>query len=391
MHPLTNPIRDYEWGSRTAIAALLGAPTPSPRPQAELWLGAHPSAASRLATSGVSLLTCIESDPQRWLGGGVAQRFGARLPFLLKVLAADSPLSLQAHPGEEQARAGYAAEDARGVARDAPERVYRDPEHKPELLCALTPFEALCGFRLPARCLELLGELSVEQLAGPLGLLAARPDRHGMRALVERLLTDPPPGLVGAVAAACRRRTGPTYRWAVELAERYPDDTGVVISLLLNLIRLHPGQAIYLPAGRLHAYLRGTGIEVMANSDNVLRGGLTSKHVDVPELLRALDFDSPAVPVLTAVPGESGESGYETPAPEFRLSRIVLSAGESLALGADGPQILLAVEGCATLSDGRTELPLPRGRSAFVAGGTGPVRLGGAGVVFRATTGTLDR
>lgn len=389
MHELSNPVQAYAWGSTTAIAELLGEPVPTPQPQAELWMGAHPSAPSRLADGGESLLECIESDPVRWLGRQVAEVFGARLPFLLKVLAADSPLSLQAHPDPERARSGYAAEQARGVPLDAPQRNYRDQHHKPELICALTPFEALCGFRTTRDCVRLLGALDVAELAWPLELLA---DGAGLRAVVELLLTSPPDGLVGAVGTACRRCAGedPAYRWAAELADRYPGDVGVAISLLLNLIQLRPGQAIYLPAGRLHAYLRGTGIEVMANSDNVLRGGLTPKHVDVPELLAVLDFDATPVPILAGVPGAAGEAVYPTPAPEFRLSRIVVRAGRSELVEADGPQILLTVEGWASLTDGESTLPLPRGRSAFIEGSSDGVRLSGDAVLFRVTTGRLD-
>jgi mannose-6-phosphate isomerase len=405
---LDNPIRDYAWGSRTAIPELLGVP-PTGAPQAELWMGAHPADPSRTRDGqGETLLARIEAAPAAELGSDVTARFGPRLPFLLKVIAAAAPLSLQAHPNAAQATEGYAQENARDVPLSAPERNYRDANHKPELLCALTPFDALCGFRPAADTLRLLDELlRVATAAGEgtpvgraatalqpyVGALRARPDQHGLREVVTGLLTLPAhrrTRLVDAVAVACEvaAASGGEFtaelRTAVELAAAYPGDVGVVIALLLNLLRLQPGQAIYLPAGRLHTYLRGTGVEIMANSDNVLRGGLTPKHVDVAELLRVIDLSDSLVPTPEPHRISPAEEVYDTPAPEFRLSRLRVAA-DPVLLEPVGPQILLATEGALTVTGAGDPVRLTRGRSAWVPAGA-PVTLTGAATAFRATT-----
>jgi mannose-6-phosphate isomerase len=394
---LDNPIRGYAWGSTTALPELLGRP-PSGQPQAELWMGAHPADPSLLRLDPpVTLLDRIKADPQAELGAGVQDRFGPRLPFLLKVIAAAAPLSLQAHPNAEQAAAGYQEENASGVPLGAADRNYKDPYHKPELLCPLTPFEAYCGFRpVPEtlRLLDLLAEAGGgNTLQGHIQALRARPNQHGLREVVTGLLTKPVDrrgALVKTVAGACRAALAAPgdfeaeLRTAIELAEAYPSDVGVVIALLLNLLRLQPGQALFVPAGQLHSYVRGTGMEIMAGSDNVLRGGLTPKHVDVAELLRVLDFTPGPAGVLPGCAARAGEHRYETPAAEFRLSRLRVGA-EPVPIGAPGPQILLAVEGSATLTGAGEPLRLARGQSAWVPA-TAPAALAGDGVLYRATT-----
>ncbi|WP_082080274.1 mannose-6-phosphate isomerase, class I [Williamsia herbipolensis] len=361
MHVLEGVVRPYAWGSRTALAALRGLPTPSAHPEAELWFGAHPAAPARALDDDVDLLSVIETDPAAQLGAACANAFGDRLPFLLKVLAADEPLSLQAHPTLAQARAGFARENAAGIPVDAPDRNYRDDNHKPELVVALTEFDALAGFRDPATTVDLLRDLQVAELDPYLGLLAGQPDSHGLRALFTTWITLPdailhaliPAVLDGAIAYLNRgdRRFATELQTVLELGEAYPMDPGVLTVLLLNRLRLSPGEGLYLGAGNLHAYLRGTAVEVMANSDNVLRGGLTPKHMDVPELLAVLDFATsapadlhPHIHVLGA------EKIYSTPAPEFRLSRIDLDGtglqrSSSISLDAAGPQILTVIDG----------------------------------------------
>jgi mannose-6-phosphate isomerase len=398
MDLLDNVIQPYAWGSRTALAELLGQPSPSASPQAELWMGAHPAAPSRVRREGgaTSLLEVLRAAPGRELGGALVERFGEGLPFLLKVLAADTPLSLQAHPSLAQARAGYAREDAAGVPLSAPHRNYKDANHKPELLCALTPFDALCGFRRAEDTLALFARLAVPALDALAAPLRARPDGDGMRALFERLMTLPREereGLVSRVAAACREGAGKggpfaaELGWAVRLAALYPGDAGVVGALLLNLLHLSPGEAIYLPAGNLHAYLQGVGVEVMANSDNVLRGGCTPKHVDVPELLSVLDFRLGPVTPLRPEAGADGEAVYVTPAPEFRLSRLAPAAGgPALQPARRGPELLLCTGGRVRLTPaGGAPLELARGASAFVSAADGPYAVEGEGVLFRAT------
>ena len=388
MWQLSNGVRYYPWGSRTVIPELLGLPAPADRPHAELWVGAHPDQPSRL-TDGRPLDRAIAADPKALLGAHVVERFGARLPFMMKVLAAESPLSLQAHPTTAQAEAGFAAEEAAGIPRVDPTRTFTDPFHKPELLVALTQFEALCGFRPVEESLHCLAKLQVPELKPTIAALA----RGGLRAVIPQLLalsgarrTE----LVAAVAGAAARFVAAgdpefvnTYRWAARVAETYPGDPGVVISLMCNHLKLAPGEAVFLPAGNLHAYLSGAGVEVMASSDNVLRGGLTGKHVDLAALIEVLDFTDGRVPVLQPVPGPGGLR-YPVPVEDFDLTRSRLDRTRS-TLTADGPQLLLCTEGTVVLSSADGELTLEKGQSAFVPAGA-PLGIRGPGVIYRATT-----
>jgi mannose-6-phosphate isomerase len=374
---LHNPVRPYAWGSRTVIADLLGEQVPSAHPQAELWFGAHPAAPSHLVHpdgARTSLLEAISADPEGLLGPDRCAHWDATLPFLLKVLAADEPLSLQAHPSLRQARAGYAREDAAGIPLDAPHRNYRDPHHKPELICALTEFHALVGFRDPDRTVALLDALDVPELAAHTDLLAGQPDADGLRALFTTWITLPQSSLdvlVPALQAGCVRLAGAggefrqEVRTVLELSERYPGDAGVLAALLLNRVVLAPGEALHLPAGNLHAYLTGAGVEVMANSDNVLRGGLTPKHVDVAELVAVLDFTAGPPPVLTGRP-DGAWVRYDTPAREFLLRRLDAGA-RAVPVPDGGPRILLCTRGSAVVSAGDKELKLGRGGSVWLA------------------------
>lgn len=398
MDLLDNVIQPYAWGSRTALAELLGQPSPSEACQAELWMGAHPGGPSRLrrSTTPRTLLEVIHSAPERELGPAVTHRFGPQLPFLLKVLAAEQPLSLQTHPSLAQAREGYARENQLGVPLTAPHRNYKDPNHKPELLCALTPTEALCGFRHAEETLALLDSLGLPVLEPLLAPLRASPDARGLSRTFEALMTLPQEQRrprVDAVVAACAARAERPGRFqdelrqAVRLGALYPGDPGVVGALLLNFVRLRPGEAIYLPAGNLHAYLGGVGVEIMANSDNVLRGGCTPKYVDVPELLRVLDFRCGPIPVVQGVTTDGVEFVYTTSAEEFRLSRLELRPGHPARPERRGPEILLCTRGPARLSLGDERLELPRGTAVFVSAADGPYSLEGDAVVFRATAG----
>lgn len=403
MKRMSNAVVEYAWGSHSVLAEMLGEPSPSPRPQAELWMGAHPAAPSRVETeAGVAtgLDAVIAAAPVETLGVETHRRFGGQLPFLLKVLAIDQPLSMQAHPNLEQARAGFEREEALGLARDSPRRRYRDANHKPEILCALSPFEALVGFRPVAETIGLLERLQCEALAPVTAALAKSPP-DGLRAAFELLMTmdaDRQRDAVEQVAAACRRtrdvpdRHRASLRWAGVLAERYPGDIGVASSLLMNHVRLEPGEAIHLPAGRLHCYLRGVGIELMANSDNVLRGGLTPKHVDVPELISVLEFRDEAVSVVPSRPDATWERRFLTPAPDFCLSVIELDGAQDCRPERRGPEILLCVEGSADVTPAGGEKPLSvsRGQSVFVPAADPPYRLTGRARLFRATVGDVD-
>jgi mannose-6-phosphate isomerase len=400
--PLQGRIQNYAWGSRTAIAELLGKPGPVASPEAELWLGAHPSAPSLVLRDGAwrSLLDIIAERPAIELGAESVARFGPRLPFLLKVLAAETPLSLQAHPDMAQARAGFDAEEAAKVPRQAPHRNYKDPSHKPELLCALQRFDALAGFRRATDTLRLLQTLGVGELRLHAEALERTPNAQGLRSFYAALASSSEEArreVVSSTLQACathRERGGEYARecgWIIRLGELYPGDIGVVLALLLNLVELEPGQAIYLPAGNLHAYLRGVGVEIMANSDNVLRGGLTPKHVDPSELLRVLTFADEPMPVIAAR-GRDVEQTYETPAPEFRLSRLALCDGASFhAAQRAGPEILLCVEGqlVARSADGEAH-ELAQGAALFVPASDRDYELAGTGTLFRAALGDIS-
>jgi mannose-6-phosphate isomerase len=388
MWSLMNTVRHYPWGSRSVIPELLGEPSPADRPFAELWLGAHPDAPSVLST-GVPLDKAIEEQPEALLGAAVHEKFGTRLPFLMKVLAADRPLSLQAHPTTEQAQVGFAAEEAAGVPRDDPTRTFKDPFHKPELLLALTPVEALCGFRPVEESLHCLAKLQVSELKPTIAALA----RGGLRAAIPQLIALAPDVrsvLVEAVAEAASGFVAAhdpefinTYRWAASLAETYPGDPGVVISLMCNHLKLAPGEAVFLPAGNLHAYLSGAGIEVMAGSDNVLRGGLTAKHVDLAALIEVLDFRDGRVPVIHPVLGPGGLR-YPVPVEDFDLTLIHLDEQVG-TLTTRGPQVLLCTEGRVVLTSAETQLELVKGEAAFLPAGM-PLTAAGPGVLYRTTT-----
>jgi mannose-6-phosphate isomerase len=400
MDRLDNTIRPYAWGSPTAIPQLLGV-APTGEPQAEMWMGAHPGAPSRLdrGAGATSLADVIAADPEAELGAPAVAAFGPRLPFLLKVLAAGSPLSLQVHPDRAQAEAGFADEEARGVPADAPHRTYKDANHKPELICALTPFDGLCGFRPATRTADLLDGLDVDELKPYADVLRAKPEGDALREVLTAVLTAEPGAMAGTVAAAAAAAErlgaagGPqaaTYAVYADIARHYPGDPGVIAAMLLNHVRLDPGQALYLGAGVPHAYLRGLGVEIMANSDNVLRCGLTPKHVDVPELLRIVRFESGDPGVLDAVPGPDGERHYPVPIDEFRLSRLDLDDATTPRRLPDATaQILLCTAGQVRLraADGG-ELTLAPGRSAWARAGES-VAATGPGTLFRATV-TLD-
>ncbi len=380
MDRLDNTIRPYAWGSTTAIPRLLGT-EPTGEPQAEMWMGAHPGAPSR--TGRGTLVEVIDADPERELGPDTVAKFGPRLPFLLKLLAAGAPLSLQVHPDLTQAKEGYADEERRGVPATAPHRNYKDANHKPELVCALTEFDGLCGFRDPRRAAELLDGLGVDSLKPYVDLLHAQPEEAALREVLTAILTADPEEMARTVtetAAACDRLGG-DYAPYADIAHHYPGDPGVLAAMLLNHVRLQPGEALFLGAGVPHAYLDGLGVEIMANSDNVLRCGLTPKHVDVPELLRIVRFESRDPGVLRPEAGPDGEEVYETPIDEFRLSRYVLpEGGATHDLTLTTPQIRLCTEGSVRAG----EHALTPGRSVFVPAGE-QAHVSGTGTLFRAT------
>ncbi len=386
---ITNTPRDYAWGSRGAISALLGRPA-TDAVEAELWLGAHHGspaliAESDIADGSIDLLQWITDDPQTAVGAG-----RDRLPFLLKVLAADSPLSLQAHPTSAQAAEGFARENAAGVPLDAPERNYKDPYPKPELILAVSErFGALCGFRPVEQSRAALERLLALSPAGD------ERARDGVRRVIERLGGDDSirsvvewslthgEGVADAVDAVSRiaRDHPDEFGTPALLAERYPGDPGILVSLLLHEVTLEAGQAIFLPAGNIHAYLYGVGIELMAASDNVLRGGLTPKHIDVPELLAVLDTTPHGVPWLRP----------EVAVPDVRVFRPDGVGFELVEFEGDGPcplggpAIALCLDGAFTLS-GQTTAQLTRGDAVYVTPDEGDLLVRGTGRLVVATT-----
>ena len=380
MDRLQNTVRPYAWGSTTAIPRLLGV-EPTGEPQAEMWMGAHPGAPSRTARG--PLTEIIDEAPEKELGAAAVAKFGPRLPFLLKILAAGAPLSLQVHPNLEQAREGYEDEERREIPVGAPHRNYKDANHKPELICALTEFDGLCGFRAPDEAADLLAGLDVDSLKPYVDLLHAHPEEAALREVLTALLSadrDEMAHTVTEAAAACTRLGG-AYTPYADIAHHYPGDPGVIAAMLLNYVQLQPGEALFLGAGVPHAYLNGLGVEIMANSDNVLRCGLTPKHVDVPELLRIVRFEASDPGVLRPEAAPDGEEVYATPIDEFRLSRYVLPDGAaSHDLTLTTPQILLCTAGSVRAG----EHVLAPGESVFVPAGE-QAGVSGAGTVFRAT------
>ncbi|MHA7280319.1 mannose-6-phosphate isomerase, class I [Arthrobacter sp. MDT2-2] len=441
MYLLDSTLRPYAWGSVRAIADLLGR-EPSGGPEAELWVGAHPDSPSQaVRPDGTrrSLADLIAEDPEGLLGEATAERFDGRLPFLLKVLAADSALSLQVHPSLEQAAAGYDAEEASGVPRDAPHRNYRDRNHKPEMIYALTPFEALCGFRPLPEALRTFTALASAVEPGSwthelLDSVAAQLSSGADSALRSAftLLLEAAPEVVDAVVAAVAGAAGPAQATGAEeadavaadlatlseLSAQYPGDPGVLVALLLNRVSLRPGEALYLPAGNIHAYLQGLGIEVMASSDNVLRGGLTPKHVDTAELLSTVVFEPIAPPALAPEYTLLDQELYRPPFEEFQLQRIELGdpaagprgepadgadnghgdsplpAGESLTPAhvpvlQNGPVLVIAISGSILLDTPNSTLEVPRGGSAFVAASEAPLVVRPAADSHGATDGPV--
>ncbi len=379
MDVLEGVVQRYAWGSPSAIPELLGTAADG-RPEAELWLGAHPSAPAR--AGGTRLDELVTTDPLGSLGRHVLDRFGARLPYLLKVLAAAEPLSLQAHPSAERAAAGFAEESMAGIPLDAPERRYRDANHKPELLCALTPFDALCGFRPVEATLALLGQLGLADLPAFAPLISG--DLRGTLGGLLTLAQGERAEVAGTIAEAAKSTDGPEATWARRIAATHPGDPGVGVALLLNLIRLRPGEAIFLPAGNLHAYLEGVGVEIMASSDNVLRGGLTPKYIDVDELLAILDV-RPAPPPVVHPRVDGSFRHYDTPVEDFALSLVNLGPLPATVPG-DRPRVLLCLDGEAALATAEDELCLRKGAAAWVPAADGDLSLTGAGLVAVATT-----
>ncbi|MFP4408435.1 MAG: mannose-6-phosphate isomerase, class I [Spirochaetaceae bacterium] len=397
---MRNVIQHYAWGSPTALPRLLGMSNPGEEPIAEIWMGAHPKAPSTvlLPEGELSLDEAVREDPDRWIGPAGSARFGGEFPFLLKLLSAERALSIQAHPSKRQAEEGYAREERLGIPLDAPHRNYRDRNHKPELMLPLTEFFGLSGFRTPREVEENLGPY-LESLGPPADALP-RPGREGLEAwfkgwmglsersrqlLLDRVLADVPE----------KEELDSPLWWVGELNREYPGDFGALSPLFLNLLHLKPGEGIFMGPGVLHAYLRGTGVEIMANSDNVLRSGCTEKHVDPEELVNVLAFEAGGVERIEPIAIEPGEELYRTPADEFEIVRLSLDEETRevrRTVTNRAPLVLLSTAGRPTV---RSESPFAErllpGDSLFVTPGTATVEVTGPGIVYCATiAGAID-
>lgn len=393
IYRLENVVQPYAWGSKTAIAELLGLSGPHHEPQAELWMGTHPKGPSRVRVGPecIPLYQLIQQNPTVMLGGDSLVRFGAALPYLFKVLAAAQPLSIQAHPSKQEAIDGFARENQAGIALDAPNRNYRDDNHKPEIICALTPFWALNGFRPVMDAVSLLEPVCPDDLKSAWQHL--KDNRAvSLDSFFETMLTlsaQKKERACGQLLKKARPLAGqsPVYGWMVTLAERYPADMGILSPALLNLIRLEPHQAMYLPAGQLHAYLEGVGIELMANSDNVLRGGLTAKHVDVPQLLRVVRFcETPLMPIEGPSMG-AGEFVYPCPAEEFSLSMIGVAPSQPyVSATTRSIEILLCTDGQGRITDDANQsLTMQKGDSMVIPAALDHYTLDGRLTIFKAS------
>lgn len=397
MWELTPRIQHYAWGDTAVIPDFLGAGRDG-QPWAEAWYGAHPTAPATLE-DGTGLDAAIAARPRRLLGEGIERAFGPHLPYLLKLIAPDKPLSLQVHPTREHAAESFAAENAAGLGIEDPRRNYRDDNHKPEMVLALTKFEALCGFRTPRRAQQVLTGLATVLTDRLYGLLREQPTAAGMRAAFRTLVSStmrPSPDQVADVARASAERLAagrsPSPRidaTVVRLHESFPGDPGVVAAMLLNPVTLQPGEAMFVPAGAIHAYQSGFAVEIMASSDNVLRAGLTPKKVDADEMLQCVSVVA-APPIRIAPESLTDRTvAYYAPVDDFELTITTLedvpgSFQPRHVVPGSGPRILLCLEGDALVESDSGRRRLGAGHALFVPADARAVRLGGHGRIIQA-------
>lgn len=385
MQKMNNSLQNYAWGSKTALTALYGIANPEGLPMAELWMGAHPKSPSAVMDQGRerSLRDVIDAAPDAMLGEAVAQRFG-ELPFLFKVLCADQPLSIQVHPSKHAAEAGFARENAAGIPLTAAERNYKDANHKPELVYALTPFQAMNGFRTITEMVSLL-----EPVAGAHPQIAhflQHPDRETLATLFRTLLSlegDAKSLALGVLKSTLDAQQGEPWQTIRVIAAEYPDDSGLFSPLLLNVITLQPGEAMFLYAETPHAYLNGVALEVMANSDNVLRAGLTPKYIDIAELMANLKFEEkPASSLLTQPVQQGNALRFPIPVEDFAFAIHTLST-EAQPLAQQSAAVLFCIEGQAVIASEAQQLTLKPGESCFIAASESPVTVAGTGRLAR--------
>lgn len=392
MFRLVPAVQDYSWGSTTAIPGFAGW-VATDQPVAEAWYGAHPRGSADLADgSGRSLRELIASDAVGLLGQDVLDRLGPELPFLVKLIAPASPLSLQVHPTAAQAALGFVREERLGIPLDSPERTYRDTSHKPEMVYALEAFEAVSGFRTARRALELFSGLGTPLVARTIERIRFGSSAQGMRAAFEYVLLGARDRdadvleVTDRIAQRLAAGTSPSEhsdRVALRLAQEFPGDRGVLASLLLNPVTLQPGEVMFVPAGCVHAYLSGLGVEIMASSDNVVRAGLTHKHIDARALVDIVDV-RPAPPMRVAAERVSEHTSvFYAPVEDFELA-VIEPSGVTVPVGGAGPRLALGVAGTVGLMSGGESLTLGPGEAVFLADGE-DAEISGTGRLVRAS------
>ncbi|WP_313082111.1 mannose-6-phosphate isomerase [Atlantibacter sp.] len=386
MQKLINSVQNYAWGSKTALTELYGIANPDNLPMAELWMGAHPKSSSKIEGQDGSLHALrdvIDADKSTLLGDAVAARFG-ELPFLFKVLCADQPLSIQVHPNKQASENGFAKENAAGIPLDAAERNYKDPNHKPELVFALTPFLAMNAFREFSDIIALLQPVAGAHTA--IAHFLENPNQERLSQLFAGLLSmegEKKSRALAVLKAALNSQQGEPWQTIRTISEFYPDDSGLFSPLLLNVVKLNPGEAMFLFAETPHAYLKGVALEVMANSDNVLRAGLTPKYIDIPELVANVKFAPRAADTLLTAPTRHGRTlDFPIPVDDFAFSLHDLTA-EPATLSQQSAAILFCVEGEATIGKENQTLTLKPGESAFISADDSPVEINGTGRLAR--------
>ena len=385
MKKLINGIQHYAWGSHSALTELYGIENPDNQPMAELWMGAHPLCSSKVEINGhqLALRELIAQSPNRYLGENVNQQFG-ELPFLFKVLCAGQPLSIQVHPSKKVAEVGFAKENLAGIPLNAAERNYKDANHKPELVYALTPFKAMNGFRRFDEISKLLEP--VADAHPSLVQFIEQPDSAHLSSLFATLLAlsgqEKQQALV-ILKQQIQQQKGEPWQTIGEIAEYYPDDMGLFSPLLLNVITLQPGEAMFLYAETPHAYLQGSGLEVMANSDNVLRAGLTPKYIDIPELIANVEFVAKPFETLKMAGVEKlNVTTYPIPVDDFAFSIHQLSdqdVNHQLQLSQESAAILFCMLGSLTIRYEQQIITLKPGESCFIAANESLVTVNGIG------------
>ncbi|CAK3298741.1 mannose-6-phosphate isomerase type 1 [Vibrio crassostreae] len=388
---LDNVIQHYPWGSKQSISELFDIQNPNAEPQAEIWMGAHPRGCSRVADTGQLLSEVLSQDCKGMFGEYTEARFG-ELPYLFKVLAAETPLSIQVHPSKKKAQLGFERENKLGISLDASNRNYKDPNHKPELVYALTFYKAMNGFRPIQQIIELFKEAEISALDIEISALAINPNSEGLKVFFTSVMTlegeRKKLALEQLYSAYERRPKTAMGREALQYSkgfeQHYVDDIGLFSPLMLNTIELAPGEAMFLHAETPHAYIEGTGLEIMANSDNVLRAGLTPKFIDVPELIDNTCFETTDIEGIKLKPIEK-EDKLSFPIPVDDFGFDILSVSKEISQQyLRSAEILFCIGGEVTISTKEHKLMLSSGESAFISNDAGMYEYQGQGILARA-------